>query len=252
MRSRAAGADSGGMIVRLVTLLAAVLLLAGCSTEEGRRAQELLQQAEQAQAALVSSTFDGSMSISFGGMDMRVVFEGATSRDGEWISVRTNGAPDGDDMALEVLARGGRGWMKLDGRWQTMPLPTGSGSKPTLSAAAFQELTRYVEAVRVTEHQLVAGKAVTTIAGDIDTEAMVEAFMQLGSLAPEGASLDLSELGLEIGDIHAVLTIDERTRLLDSALITFAMSAEGKSAEIELRYRLSSANEPVSLPSAPN
>ena len=239
------------MIVRVVTLLAAGLLLTGCSTEEGRRAQELLQQAEAAQASLTSSTFDGSMSISFGGMDMRMLFDGATSGDGEWISMRTIGVPDGGDMALEVLVRGGRGWTKLDGRWQPMPLPTGAGSTPTLSGAAFQELTRYVKAVRVTEHQLIAGKAVTTIAGDIDTEAMVEAFMQLGSLAPEGASLDLSKLGLEIGDIHAVLTIDERTRLLDSAFITFAMSAEGKSAEIELRYRLSSANEPVSLPSAP-
>lgn len=241
------------MIVRVVTLLAAGLLLAGCSTEEGRRAQELLQQAEAAQAALASSTFDGSMSIAFGGMDMRVLFDGATSSDGEWISMRTSGVPDGGDMAFEVLVRGGRSWMKMEGRWQAMPLPQGSaaGATPTLSAAAFQELTRYVKAVRVTEHQLIAGKAVTTIAGDIDTQAMVEAFMQLGSLAPEGASLDLSELGLEIGDIHAVLTIDERTRLLDSAFITFAMSAEGKTAEIELRYRLSSANEPVSLPSPP-
>jgi uncharacterized lipoprotein YajG len=37
------------MFVRLVTMLAAALLLAGCSTEEGTRAQTLLQQAEAAQ-----------------------------------------------------------------------------------------------------------------------------------------------------------------------------------------------------------
>jgi hypothetical protein len=46
-----------------------------------------------------------------------------------------------------------------------------------------------------------------------------------------------------------VLTIDERTQLLDTAFVTFAISAEGKSIEVDLRYRLASANEPVQLPS---
>jgi hypothetical protein len=32
--------------------------------------------------------------------------------------------------------------------------------------------------------------------------------------------------------------------------VTFAMSAEGKSIELELRYLLTGVNEPVSLPSA--
>lgn len=238
------------MIVRVVTFLAAGLLLAGCSSEEGRRAQELLQQAESAQAALTSSSFDGSLAFSFDGMDVRMLFNGATSADGEWIAMQITGMPDAGDLAMEVLVRGNRAWTKLDGRWQSMPLPAGERPNGTMSAAAFQELARYVKAVRVTEHQLIAGKPVTTIAGDIDTRAMITAFAKLGSLT-EGASLDFSELGLEIGDIHAVLTVDERTRLLDSAFITFAMSAEGKSAEIELRYRLASANQPVELPSAP-
>ena len=61
------------MIVRLVTALAAALLLAGCGTEEGLRAQELLQQAEAAQAQLRSSTFEGSLGVSADGMKMRMV-----------------------------------------------------------------------------------------------------------------------------------------------------------------------------------
>ncbi|MGH3071686.1 MAG: hypothetical protein ACRDNB_05360 [Gaiellaceae bacterium] len=239
------------MIVRVVTIVAAGLLLAGCSTEEGMRAQELLQQAETAQAALTSSTFDGSMAISVEGMmNVRMLFNGATAPEGEWVSLRTTGVPDGGDIALQVLVRGGRAWTNIGGRWQSGPAPAGAGSSATMSAEAFQQLAQYVKDVRVTEHQLIGGKLSTTIAGDIDTEGMIKAFAKLGSFA-QGSSLDLSELGLDIGDIHAVLTIDEKTRLLDTAYITFAMSAEGKHAEIELRYRLATANEPVRLPRAP-
>jgi hypothetical protein len=237
------------MVVRLVTALAAVALLAGCSTEEGMRAQELLQRAEAAQAQLGSATFDGSVGVSADGESFRMLFEGATSKEGEWLSMRTQGAPDGD-VRMQVVVRGGRAWLNLDGRWQATPVPRAADSGGTLSAAAFRQLARHVEDVRVTEHQLVRGKPVTTIAGEIDTEGMLEALLDLGSFA-EGFSLDFSELGIDIGDIHAVLTIDEQTQLLDSALVTLALAAEGESIEVELRYRLSSVNERVSLPSPP-
>lgn len=236
------------MIVRVATVLAAGLLLAGCSTEEGMRAQTLLQQAETAQANLRSSTFDGSVRVTADGIAIRVAFNGATSQDGEWVSMRTSGIPGGGDMALQLLVRDGKAWLENGGRWEATPVPAGAGSNGTLSAAAFQQLARYVQDVRVTEHQLIAGKAVTTIAGELDTEGMIESMLQLGTFA-EGMSFDLSKLGLDIGDIRAVLTIDERTQLLDTVFVTFAMEAEGKRVQIDLRYRLASANEPVELPS---
>ncbi len=236
------------MIVRLVTVLAAVSLLAGCSSAEGLRAQELLQQAEAAQAKLSSSTFDGSLGVSADGMNMRMSFNGATSKDGEWFSMRTSGLPDGGDMEMQLLVRGGRAWLNADGRWRSSAVPAGATSNGTLSAAAFQQLARHVKDVRVNEHQVIQGKSVTTIAGEIDTEGMIESFAKLGSLA-EGASFDLSKLGVDIGDIRAVLTIDERTHLLASALVSFEMKAEGKSLKLDLRYRLSGANKPVTLPS---
>lgn len=236
------------MIVRLVTVLAAASLLAGCSSAEGMRAQELLQQAEAAQAKLSSSTFDGSLGVSADGMNMRMSFNGATSKDGEWFSMRASGLPDGADMEMQVLVRGGRAWLNADGRWRSTPVPAGATSNGTLSAAAFQQLARYVKDVRVNEHQVIQGKSVTTIAGEIDTQGLVESFAKFGSLA-EGASFDLSKLGVDIGDIRAVLTIDERTHLLASALVSFEMKAEGKSLKLDLRYRLSGANKPVTLPS---
>lgn len=243
-----APADGGAMIVRVVTILAAGLLLAGCGGEEGLRAQELLQQAEAAQAALTSSTFDGSMSVSLDGTTMQMLFNGATAKQGAWVALRTTGVPDGGDVAMQVIVRDGRAWTNMGDGWQSTPAPPGAQSSTALSADAVQQLARYVKALRVTENQLIGGKPVTTIAGEIDTAGMIEAIAKLGSFA-ERSSFDLSKLGVDIGDIQAVLTIDERTRLLDSAYVTFAMSAEGKQAKIELRYRLASANEPVELPS---
>ena len=63
-----------------------------------------------------------------------------------------------------------------------------------------------------------------------------------------GFSLDLDDLGIEVGDIKAVLSIDERTHLLVTALITVAIEAQGETLEVKLHYRLTSSNQPVELP----
>jgi hypothetical protein len=234
------------MIVRIVTALAALALLTGCSSEEGLRAQELLQGAEAAQAQLDSASFDGSMSVSAEGMRNSMLFNGATSKAGEWFALRTSGVPGGGDLAMQVLHKGGRVWMNMGDGWVSAPAGAATGSGGTMSAEAFQQLARHVKDVRVTEHQLVGGKPVTTIAGEIDTQGLIEAATRLSDFAPQG--LDLSDAGIDLGDIHAVLTIDERTRLLDTAFVSFSMGAQGKSVKVELRYRLASANEPVELP----
>lgn len=238
------------MIARLVTVLGAVLLLTGCSTEEGRRAQSLLQQAEAAQQALESSTFEGEVSFAYGVERVSMQFRGATSKGGEWFSMRSSGIPGGGDFSMQVLVRGGRAWTNLGGGWQSGPAPSELGASGTMSTAAFQQLARYVKDVRVTEHQLIGGRLMTTIGGEIDTAGMIGAVAKLGSVAGEveGLSLDFTELGIDFGDIEAVLTIDERTQLLDSAFITFSVAAQGEQIALELRYRLTTANEPVELP----
>jgi hypothetical protein len=164
--------------------------------------------------------------------------------------MRSSGIPDGGDFAAELLLRDGRAWTNVDGSWRSLPLPADAGAGGGISAAAFQQLARHVQDVRVAEHQIVDGKPVTTIAGEIDTEGMLETVTKLGSVAGgvEGFSLDFAKLGIELGDIEAVLTIDDRTHLLDAAIVSFTMSAEGRELEFELRYRLTSANEPVELP----
>jgi hypothetical protein len=221
----------------LLVAIGSALVLAGCSTEEGLHAQELLQRAEVAQAQLSSSTFEGSMAIAGAGEDTTVLFHGAFSGGAEWISVGAEG------FSMQLLVRGGRSWTNLGTGWRAGPAPAASAG---LSATAFQQLARYVKDVRVHEHQLVAGKQVTTIAGEIDTEGMIEALSGLDDLA-EG--FDLDELGVDLGDIHAVLSLDERSGLLDSASVTFTLKAQGEQVRMGLRYRLTSANEPVTLPS---
>ena len=247
MQSSRGTADSRSVIRLLATTVGAALLLAGCSTEEGLRAQALLQQAESAQAKLASSTFDGSMSFSFQGEQLSMQFRGATSKQDEWFSLTASGLPGVGDLSMQMLRRGGRVWTNFSGSWQSSAAPSGVGSGG-MSATAFQELAGYVKDVRVAEHQLVAGKVVTTIAGDIDTQAMVGALTRLGPLADSGG-LDLTKLGVELGDIHALLTIDERTHLLATALIRFGVEAQGEKMQFELRYRLTSVDEPVELPS---
>jgi hypothetical protein len=184
------------------------------------------------------------------GTPISIFFEGATSTDAEWVSVSAEGIPGGGDFSAQVLRRGVRAWANLDGGWQPLTVPAGSTAAGSMSAAAFQELARYVKDVRVTEHQLVAGQLATVIAGEIDTEGLLESFLELGSFAgqTEGFALDFSKLGIEIGDVEAVLTIDERTQLLTSALITLSIAAEGRALDLAVHYRLTSFNEPVTLP----
>ena len=92
----------------------------------------------------------------------------------------------------------------------------------------------------------------TIIASEVDTVGLIGSLTKLADLsgsAPQGFELpDLSELGIEVGDIHAVLTIDEATQLLSAALVTLTVEAEGEQLQLELRYRLTAANEPVKIP----
>jgi hypothetical protein len=136
----------------------------------------------------------------------------------EWVSLRTSGSPNGGDMALEVLVRGSRAWMKSGSGWESMPAPTGAGSSGTLSGAAFQQLARYVKDVRVTEHQLIQGKSVTATSAPCSRSTSGRSCSTPRS-SPSGSW--------------------PRVGIL----------AEGKNIEVDLRYRLASANEPVQLPS---
>lgn len=247
------------MIRLFAIVLGAALLLSGCSTAEGTRAQALLQQAEAAQAKLQSATFEANVGVVMDGEQVDLALKGAASKQGAAFSMHATGIPEAEAIDVQMVLRGNRAWVRDgSGTWESMPVPQDAKRlNGSMGSQAFQELARYVKDVRVAEHQQIGGKSVTTISGEIDTVGVVRAITKLDdSLSGVGGqntpfTFDLDALGLKIGDIKAVLSIDESTHLLDSALVTLALEAQGKKVEFELRYRLTSANEPVELPAPP-
>ena len=257
MQPGPARADARTVIRLLAIAVAAAFLLSGCSGKEGTRAQELLQQAEQAQSKLDSATFEAKLRFAIDGKQVDVAMTGAASKEGAAFSVRTTGIPEAAGTEFEVVVRGQRAWMSEDsGPWTSIAIPKQlNGMSGSMGAEAFQDLARYIHDVRVTEHQQIAGKPVTTITGKIDTAGMVEALAKLGSLSGTGNgsfSFDLDDLGVKLGDITAVLSIDETAHLLDSAFVTFVIEAQGQKLELQLQYRLTSWNKPVELPAVPS
>jgi hypothetical protein len=249
-------ADADAVLRLPVLVVCAAFLLSGCSTAEGTRAQELLQQAELAQAKLQSATFEANIGVVMDGKEIKVALQGAASKQGAAFSMHMTGLPDAGSQDFQLVVRGNSAWMTdAGGNWTSMPVPKElNGQSSSMGADAFQELARYVKDVRVAEHQQIGGKTVATIAGEIDTAGMLQAFAKLGSLSGTGAenggfSFDLDDLGVKVGDIKAVLSIDERTHLLDTALVTVAIDANGEKLELKVQYRLTSADEPVTLPS---
>jgi hypothetical protein len=245
------------IVIRLLAIVAAAaFLLSGCSTEEGNRAQELLQQAEQAQAQLHSAAFEASVGFQMEGKQVDLALEGAASKEGAWLSLHATGIPEAAGKDFQMVVRGNRAWVSTtNGEWASMPVSKEmNGVSGSMGAGAFQELARYVRDVRVAEHQQIGGKPVTTIAGEIDTTGMIKAMAKLGSLSGPGSenpgfSFDLDDLGIKFGDIKAVLSIDESTHLLSTAFVTLGMEAQGQTLDFEIRYRLISSNQPVKFPS---
>jgi len=259
MQVSAAGADARTVIRLLAIAAAAAFLLSGCSTEEGNRAQDLLQQAEQAQAQLHSASFEASVGFLMDGKQVDLELKGAASKQGAWLSMHATGIPEAGGKNFQMVVRGNKAWLSTNGKWASMPVPKEmNGVSGSMGAGAFQELARYVRDVRVAEHQQIGGKPVTTIAGEIDTTGMIKAMAKLGSLSGSGSgsgskssgfAFDLDDLGIKFGDIKAVLSIDESTHLLSTALVTLGMEAQGKTLDFQIRYRLTSSNKPVKFPS---
>ena len=94
MQPGPARADARTVIRLLAIAVAAAFLLSGCSGEEGTRAQELLQQAEQAQSKLDSATFEAKLRFAIDGKQVDVAMTGAASKEGAAFSVRTTGIPE--------------------------------------------------------------------------------------------------------------------------------------------------------------
>lgn len=240
--------------MRAAGLIALVLVLAGCAGAEGQEAQQILKRSLAAGAKVESATFEADLTVNADGTMMTAALRGGGylkgPRAGEmYLSAKLAGVP-GFDGTFGVVTRGRYAFVGLNGKWERMPLPQDARSDVTASFApkAFEELAQYVKDVRVTE-QVVNGERSVTIAGELDTEAMIEGLAKLTALSDAvGGGPDMSGVAETFGDTEIVLVVSRETDLITAAMVRLNMKADGKAGEIRLAYRLTSANVPVAFP----
>jgi hypothetical protein len=246
--------------MRLGTLALVVALLTGCAAgPDGQRAQELLQQAEAANAGMKSATYVATVAFSGAGQKFKLTMEGGALLKGkaagdQFLRMRAEGLPaelgmSGDMMLM--VKRGNRITLTADGRTQVLPAPRelAGGTKAWGSLASF-ELASCVEKVDVEEGRNLNGEPATRIAGSVDTACLLRSLVKLSGLgALAGQSLDTDKLGDSVGDIKATLFVSERSHLLIGGLVSVNAHAQGQTLDVQFSYRLTSVNAPVRFPS---
>jgi hypothetical protein len=231
-----------------------VLLLAGCGGAEGQRAQELLAQAEAASRQVTSASYEMEFSFSAKGQNIGLYLEGSGylkgPRAGEQTLEMRGTGPFAGVGAFEFAIIGNQAHARVNGRWQSVPIPAVRRNPPQLGPDALAKLTPYVKRVSVQEGQFVNGERIASVAGVIDTEGLVKAIAGLDAFSSivGQSGPDLTELAEHLGDVHAVLAISERTHLLRSAVIDLTVEIEGEEIAVQAIYRLKDVNKPVRLP----
>jgi hypothetical protein len=231
---------------RLFSLILCATAFSACSGEQGERAEKLLARAEAAQARLTSATYEARMTFTMDGQKMSLVMDGGGYFKGrragdQLLTMHTEGVPTLGAVKMQMLVRRGQATMTMNGRRFSLPVPATAKQQYDWSSTML-DLTRYVKDVSVREGRVVNGELGATIAGVIDTEAIVKAASKLDALA-QAANLD--KLAGNLGDIHAAVFVAQRTGLIRSAVLGMSMEAAGKKADIELTYRLKSTNRAV-------
>lgn len=243
------------VLSRLALVLVVGLVATGCAGADGRRAQELLAQAEAAETRLTSASYELELSVSAEGQNVKLMMDGGAYLKGkragdQVLSLRAGGLLGG--MDFQFVSLGGQAHVRMDGRWQRLPasLSARGAAAQGFGSGAFLELARYVKDVRVEEGKLVNGEPTASVAGTIDTAGLVKAVMRLNGFSKltGGAAPDLGELVEHLGDTHAVLAISERTHLVRAAVVDLTIEQDGKKVVVQLVYRLRSANQPVRIP----
>jgi hypothetical protein len=236
---------------RLFALCLAATALSACSGEQGQRAQELLKRAEVAQARLTSATYEARLNVSSEGRRFSLVMNGGAYLKGrragdQVLSMRADGIPGAGSFDARMLIRGRQASMSMNGQRFSMPL-TASTKQQFDWSSTMVDLTRYVKQVKVREGRVVNGEHGATITGVIDTAGLLKAVAKLdGFTQVAGASAPKFDAFTDhLSDVRVALFVAERTGLIRSAVVTLALEAEGKKAELELTYRLDSTNRAV-------
>lgn len=238
--------------MRLVAAAAiAALTLAGCSGEQGERAQQLLNRAQTAQAGLTSMGYELRMTFGLEGQRVSLVLDGAGYVKGrragdQAMTMRMEGVPGLGTMNAQMLLRGGQLSMNMNGQWTSVAVPASARHQYDWSSTML-ELARYVKRVQVREERVVNGERGATVSGVIDTEGLIRAASKLQSFSQVAGqpAPDMSEMAEHVSDTRAALFISSRTGLIRSAVVGLSVETEGKDLQIDVTYRLKSVNRPI-------
>lgn len=229
-------------------------MLAACSGADARRAQEILAQAQIAQAKVGSASYDVRMVMSLGDQRFTILMTGGGYLKGpragdQHLSMTAEGLPV--PFQAELVTSRGRGYLRMNGAWQSFPVPAQARGADSSWAGTVGDLTRYVKDVDVREHSVVAGVSGTTVVGVLDTAGLLRAASQLStfSQAAGTSSLGLDELAKHASDTRVVLFVAAKSHLVRSAVISFDFEAEGRKLKVDLYYSLRKVNRPVTIPS---
>jgi hypothetical protein len=236
---------------RAAAPLLAVLVLVGCSGEQGERAQQLLTRAQAAQARLTSMSYEMRMTFGIEGQSVSLVMDGGGYLKGrkagdQVMSMRLDGVPGLGAMNANMVLRGGRLTMNLNGQQTSLTVPASAKQRYDWSSTML-DLARYVKRVQVREGRVVNGEPGATVSGVIDTEGLIKAASKLQSFSQVAgqSAPDMSELAEHVSDTRAALFVSSRTGLIRSAIVGLSVEAEGKELELDLTYRLKSVNQAI-------
>jgi hypothetical protein len=245
-------------MTRLVlALLSFALLAGGCLGAEGKRAQALLQDAERALSGARSLQYEVDLTVRGAGVpaDAAVRLRGAAKRvaggsHDQVLRVSATGA-GASAMSAELVVRGGQAWVRTGGSW----LRAGAAGAPSTAGLerfgpdALAELAPFIEDVSVAEGRIVAGKPSAVVTCRIDTAGLLQkALDTAGPNAIPSFGPIMEQVLAGIGDLDAVLVLDEGTHMLRAARMTLDLEADGRSVELAINLRVTGVNRPVRIP----
>jgi hypothetical protein len=216
-------------------MLALSVASAGCAGAEGRQAQELLDEAEQAFAELDTYTLGGTMTMTAPVGEVAVRMRVTVDQDAGAMLMTM----EADDLpgfpGMSMVARPDGFWMKTGGGWEPMPVPPGAA----VGAEQF-DILPYVKDVDVEEGRSVGGERAVKITGVLDPGSFEAGFM---TGLPDGLDVDAS-----FSDTRVVVFLSEATKLPLRMLIDQSLEVEAQELSLSMDLALVGVNEPVEIP----
>jgi hypothetical protein len=242
--------------MRLLSLVFAVAVLAGCAGgPEATQAYDLLQRAQVAQAQVSSISYEAKASFSVQGQRFGYAFKGAALLKGahvgdQWIEMTSQDVPGVGPISMTMVRRGSRLTIRAMGQRHEVAVPAELRAKQKAWGSFDSlDLTSCVENVDVAEGRSLNGEPATRIAGEFDALCAFKAVSGVSGLGQNaGLTPDLKQLRDHLGAARATLFLSDRTHLLVGGLITLELAVGGNELTFDVSYRLTSINRPLRFP----